>query len=605
MDSTYVAPECLQKVDEYFKKTPVKHWHDFATFAKKQPSNTVNSILSRYCGSLIALSDGSAVPEKVRNYCRDLHKAATTSKKECFKEIAKHVIKVKTVEDRIVRLEKELLINAKLVSGSHVAVALDNWNPEDVEEAQDKLEEEHGDSAKLQEAQDKLEEEHENEPPDSISTPLDAGQLLIPNKRVIADQNIQSYMDDMHIIAADSMTPKELAARVGEERAKDIISARSTSPNIWTAVEKYVDSALQTKNTAFENSNNNDENLFKLYCKKVLDDFFNMVDISPNLSRAVGERKYLAYHVVPLFKFYERTFNTIDFDWAETHMSSAKMMKSAEDSGIILADAKGTRMLDGLEVWHLEIAGPPKRWTRIHILGDSKKTMRTDALNLLRILEDRLDCDVALASDIKVFSMLGIDTRITLYSLRMLKDGQFLATELATAIVPFSYNGRMQMKAVLRMMAIVHDELTKQEALITEIDRHVTCPEGKVTVQHFANLDGKSLKNHKLIFAELDDYEQQPSSHDSPYCYHRECDVYVRQTIAMHLTIIIMNNNNLPLTIRNFTMCHQPPPMVKHLHIKRTPITISGDHIERTLRQQSMMVKHLYHGSYAPHHYEQ
>ena len=84
------------------------------------------------------------------------------------------------------------MINAKLVSSSHVAVALDNWNPEDGEEAQDKFEEEHEDSAKLQEAQDKLKEEHEDEPPDSISTPsLDADQLLIPNKRVIADQNIQ------------------------------------------------------------------------------------------------------------------------------------------------------------------------------------------------------------------------------------------------------------------------------------------------------------------------------------------------------------------------------------------------------------------------------
>ncbi|CAG8502044.1 865_t:CDS:2 [Paraglomus brasilianum] len=481
MDSMYAAPEYLQKVDEYFKKTPVKHWHDFATFVKKQPSNIINSILSRYCGSLVALSNESAVPEEVREYCRELHKAATTSKKEHFKEIAKHVIKVKTTEDRIVRLKKELLINAKLVSGSHVAVALDNWNPEDGEEAQDKFEEEHEDGAKLQEAQDKLEEEHEDEPPDSISTPsLDADQLLIPNKRVIADQNIQLYIDDVYIITADSMTPEELVARVGEETAKDIISARSTSPNIWTAVEKYVESALQTKSTAFEN-NNNDENLFKLYCKKVLDDFFNMVDISPNLSRAIGERKYLTYHVVPLFKFYERTFSTIDFDWAETNMSSAKMMKSQEDSEIILADAKGTRMLDGLEVWHLEIAGPL-------ILEDSKKTLRTDALNLLRILEDRLDCDVALASKIKVFSMLGIDTRITLYSLRMLKDGQFLATELATAIVPFSYNGRMQMKAVLRMMAIVHDELTKQEALLAEIDRHVTRPEGKVTVREVLHI---------------------------------------------------------------------------------------------------------------------
>ena len=53
------------------------------------------------------------------------------------------------------------------------------------------------------------------------------------------------YIDDVYIITADSMTPEELVARVGEETAKDIISAWSTSPNIWTAVEKNVESALQ------------------------------------------------------------------------------------------------------------------------------------------------------------------------------------------------------------------------------------------------------------------------------------------------------------------------------------------------------------------------
>jgi len=57
------------------------------------------------------------------------------------------------------------------------------------------------------------------------------------------------------------------------------------------------------------------------------------------------------------------------------------MIKSQEDSGIVLADAKGTRMLDGLEVWHLEVAGPPKNWTTIHVIGDSKKTLRTSDQN--------------------------------------------------------------------------------------------------------------------------------------------------------------------------------------------------------------------------------
>jgi hypothetical protein len=40
--------------------------------------------------------------------------------------------------------------------------------------------------------------------------------------------------------------------------------------------------------------------------------------------------------------------------------------------------------------------------------------------------------------------------------MNILPDGKFLATELASVSVPFSFNGRLQMKAILRMMAILH-----------------------------------------------------------------------------------------------------------------------------------------------------
>jgi hypothetical protein len=38
----------------------------------------------------------------------------------------------------------------------------------------------------------------------------------------------------------------------------------------------------------------------------------------------------------------------------------------------------------------------------------------------------------------------------------MLPDGRFISSELATALVPFSFHGRNQFKAIFRMMAIFH-----------------------------------------------------------------------------------------------------------------------------------------------------
>ena len=108
------------------------------------------------------------------------------------------------------------------------------------------------------------------------------------------------------------------------------------------------------------------------------------------MARKIGERKHIVYQVSALFKYYERTFLTLDIDWIESHSRPAKLMKSESNSGIVLVDAKATRFSDGLDIWHLEVAGPPYSAPNKHVLGDSKKAFRTDILNLITILREHL-----------------------------------------------------------------------------------------------------------------------------------------------------------------------------------------------------------------------
>ncbi|CAJ0845755.1 9402_t:CDS:2, partial [Entrophospora sp. SA101] len=187
------------------------------------------------------------------------------------------------------------------------------------------------------------------------------------------------------------------------------------------------------------------------------------------MSRKISERKYITYNIASLFKFYETTFATISFDWIETHSSAAKITKSADNSGIVLFDSKGTRLSDDQEIWQMEVAGPPWNPTTTHTINDTKKTFQSDILNLVSILRNNLDCSIDLATKIKVFCTQAISTRLTLYALNMLPDGRFLATELASAIIPFSWSGRSKYKVILLMMSIFHEELTKQEELMEEI----------------------------------------------------------------------------------------------------------------------------------------
>ncbi|KAF0475633.1 hypothetical protein F8M41_024581 [Gigaspora margarita] len=269
--------------------------------------------------------------------------------------------------------------------------------------------------------------------------------LNTPDKRPFEKEEFQQYIQKISIVCAFDRTIEDLTKEIGEELAKEVLAIRDNNPDAWTtSLEHYIDTVVEGDNETFKNKaqvkpSNVGEELFKLYCEKIFIDFFHLVDIIPLVSRKISERKHIVYQISSLFKFYERTFSSIEFDWIESHVHNAKIMKSAINSGIVKVDIKGTRVSDGLVIFHMEVAGPPCNATDKHIMGDTIKTMRTDNLNLIAILRNHLDCGISLATKIRVYSIQSINARLTLYALSMLSDGRFLANELATAVIPFSF----------------------------------------------------------------------------------------------------------------------------------------------------------------------
>ena len=124
------------------------------------------------------------------------------------------------------------------------------------------------------------------------------------------------------------------------------------------------------------------------------------------MTRHISEHKFIIYNIAPLFKYYEYTFGTISFEWVETHDRAAKIAKTktSSNSGILKLDAKATRLYDNCEVWQLEVAGPPWNPVLSHIVGDTKKSLKTDMFNLIALLRNHLDCGIELATGLKVFS---------------------------------------------------------------------------------------------------------------------------------------------------------------------------------------------------------
>ncbi|CAG8675234.1 1552_t:CDS:2, partial [Ambispora gerdemannii] len=258
-----------------------------------------------------------------------------------------------------------------------------------------------------------------------LRSPNKDALIHTPNKRQMYNDEVIRYLDAM-----------------GQSLKYNKVHVQT--PPMWTKIESYLENALKKSGENFKEAimlkiEGDDENKLRLYCEKILMDFYNLVDVFPTLSRKIGERKYIVQNLSSLFKFYETTFGNITIDWIESHSLSAKLTKSPTSSGIVKLDAKGVRSFDDKEIWHMEVAGSPSSPTTDHAVGDTKKSLHSDILNLVALLLDHLDIPVKTAMNIKVFSLQAIGYRITLYSLNVTNDGSFLASELASAIIPFSF----------------------------------------------------------------------------------------------------------------------------------------------------------------------
>ncbi|RIA84571.1 hypothetical protein C1645_832065 [Glomus cerebriforme] len=281
-----------------------------------------------------------------------------------------------------------------------------------------------------------------------------------PNKEIVKHEKVKQYIESIQIVCASSINTSKLEELVGKDLANKIFSYRKLVPSIWTkSLEKYFTNALDKTGKEFklaiqEEIEGEEENRFRIY---------NLVDASPTLSRSIKDRKFTIYHIAPLFMFYESTFGTLEFDWIEA-------------SGIV----KGIRIGDYREIWQMEISSSPSTPTTRHTVSDTKKSIHTDILlNLVGILSSHLDLDVKIAKEIKVFSTQVIANRLTLYALSMQEDGIFFTYELASAELPFDFHSRSRYMVVFRLMAIFHDEIVQQKAIMDKIDRILIPYEGK------------------------------------------------------------------------------------------------------------------------------
>ncbi|CAG8463132.1 6407_t:CDS:2 [Paraglomus occultum] len=181
--------------------------------------------------------------------------------------------------------------------------------------------------------------------------------------------------------------------QMSDEKVIHVILSRDR--DLATDLQKSGDEFKMEIMRKIEGDEGND---FRLTAKK-----FNGL----NLSRKIGERKYIVQNVSSLFKFYESTFGNLYFDWIETHSPAPKLTKSRTYTGIVKVDAKVFEFYDDKEIFHAEVSGPPSSSSSQHghAVNDTTKSIHAGILNLIAILLDHHRAPIEYAINIKILRL--------------------------------------------------------------------------------------------------------------------------------------------------------------------------------------------------------
>ncbi|CAG8734980.1 31575_t:CDS:2 [Racocetra persica] len=192
---------------------------------------------------------------------------------------------------------------------------------------------------------------------------------------------------------------------------------------------------------------NTEQNLDKkqveeeLAIRHALLDFIAMFKNLPKvLNRDMSERTYIVESISPIFRSFRNAFPEVKYEWIE------KDVRSVKEAGSMFAiniksrktDLLVIRLSDATEILHVEVSGPPFKADKKHTIGDIKKLLM----------------------------MAAIGDKLTLFSVSLVDKKKYLAIELASCVIPFSFEEIGCYIKIFKFFAIIRNELNEQKKLL-------------------------------------------------------------------------------------------------------------------------------------------
>ncbi|CAG8708759.1 10088_t:CDS:2 [Cetraspora pellucida] len=312
-----------------------------------------------------------------------------------------------------------------------------------------------------------------------------AQQVLIntPNKPIVTKVMCDKYSP--YLVCAFSATIDYVKETVEVETYREIekLFLMKNRLVLQESFVKKLESIFETEYskieskiidlTIVEGDNQTEVAGFNFFVRYALLDFIaNFKYRSPKvLDRNMSERTFIVECLAPIFRAFRNAFPDIKYDWIEKNVTSIREANNMFVDAISprKTDLLVVRLSDGMEILNTEVSGPPFKATITHTVGDAKKLLMMSICSLCRIFGDNLDCSVNDAKRIKTYSIQVVGDRLTLFSVSITDQKKYLAVEIASCIIPFSFDSISYYTKIFNFFAIIQDEFKEQEKLRKKI----------------------------------------------------------------------------------------------------------------------------------------
>ncbi|CAG8452237.1 9399_t:CDS:2 [Acaulospora colombiana] len=273
--------------------------------------------------------------------------------------------------------------------------------------------------------------------------------MATPNKPIITNATYEVY--SAHIICAFNTTTHLVKETIGEQAYEEVKNMLQMGKKLVMndSIVKKLENIFQSKyseifeieskiisETNIEDNQTTEEDRFIFFIRYALLDFVSTFKyLMPKvLDRDMLERSYIIECLSPILRAFRNAFPDVKYMWVEKDVRSIKEANKMFMSNIgeRKTDLLILRLSEARELLNVEVSGP-HRSTKKHTVGDV------------------------------------IGNRLTLFDVSLADKKKYLAVELASCIIPFSFDAITCYMKIFNFFAIIRKEFVEQEKLQRKI----------------------------------------------------------------------------------------------------------------------------------------